>query len=82
MEKSENKASDTFEGALSRLEEVVRILEEKELPLEKSLDYFEEGIRLTRFCRTKLEDIETKVELLLGTSGTQQGVIPFGLEEE
>lgn len=72
----------TFEEALSRLEEVVKTLEEKELPLEESLAYFEEGVRLTRFCRSKLQDIESRVELLVKNSQGEDLTVPFEVEEE
>lgn len=54
-----------FESALGALEEIVKQLEKGDLPLEKSLELFEEGIRLSRFCYTKLDEAERKVEILL-----------------
>ena len=54
-----------FESALGALEETVKQLEKGDLPLEKSLELFEEGIRLSRFCYTKLDEAERKVEILL-----------------
>ena len=55
----------TFEAALSRLEQVVQRLEKGELPLEESLQVYEEGIRLSRFCHAKLEEAQGKIELLV-----------------
>jgi exodeoxyribonuclease VII small subunit len=72
----------TFEEALSRLEEVVKLLEEKEIPLEESLAYFEEGVNLARFCRSKLQEIESKVEILVKSSQDGLMTLPFDLEEE
>jgi exodeoxyribonuclease VII small subunit len=72
----------TFEEALSRLEEVVRTLEERELPLEESLAYFEEGVRLTRFCRSKLKEIESRVELLVKGAQGEDLTVPFEVEED
>ncbi len=72
----------TFEEALSRLEEVVKTLEERELPLEEALAYFEEGVRLTRFCRGKLKEIEGRVELLVKDAGGEDRTVPFEVEEE
>ena len=54
-----------FEQAMKRLEEIVEELEQGDLPLERSLKIFEEGIRLSRFCAAKLEEAEKKVEILL-----------------
>ena len=46
-----------FETALKRLEEIVKKLENGELSLDSALQLFEEGIKLSRFCHTKLEEI-------------------------
>ncbi len=54
-----------FENALARLESIVRELEQGELALEKALKLFEEGIKISRFCSTKLDEAERKVEILL-----------------
>jgi exodeoxyribonuclease VII small subunit len=57
--------SPTFEAALKQLEEIVQRLEKGELALEESLKLYEEGIRLSRLCHTKLEEAEGKIEMLL-----------------
>ena len=53
-----------FESALAELETIVETLEDGQLPLEKSLERFERGIALSRFCHARLEDAERRVELL------------------
>jgi exodeoxyribonuclease VII small subunit len=60
-------ATDTpsFEAALKQLEEIVQKLEKGELALEESLKLYEEGIRLSRLCHTKLDEAEGKIEQLL-----------------
>src|SRR5262245_17791298 len=59
-----------FEAALQRLEEIVRRLEEGDLPLETSLQLFEEGIGLTRQCSSRLEEAQRRIEVLgRGTDG-------------
>ena len=73
-------AEKKFEAALSRLEEIVRELEKGDLPLEESLKYFEEGIKLTRICNKRLEEAERKVEILLKDSSGNVTAKPF--EEE
>lgn len=55
----------TFEASLEALEQIVRELEQGELPLEKSLDLFEQGIRLSRECQERLSQAERRIELLL-----------------
>lgn len=53
-----------FEQALARLEEVVKELEDGRLPLEKSLELFEEGIRLSRICEGRLAAAEQRITVL------------------
>ena len=53
-----------FESALQRLEEIVRKLDSGDLPLASLLEVYEEGVTLSRFCQTKLEEAERKVEIL------------------
>ena len=45
-----------FEAAIAELETIVKKLEEGELPLEKSLELYERGVQLSRFCHARLED--------------------------
>ena len=61
-------AMQNFESALTRLEKIVEELESGELPLEKSLKKFEEGVALSRFCSEKLNEYEKKITLLLKDS--------------
>jgi exodeoxyribonuclease VII small subunit len=58
-------AKEKFEDALSKLEKIVSKLEEEEISLEESLKFFEEGVRLSRFCNQKLDEVEKKVEILV-----------------
>jgi exodeoxyribonuclease VII small subunit len=53
-----------FESAIAELEAIVKRLEGGELPLEQSLELFERGVQLSRFCHSKLEEAERRVELL------------------
>ncbi len=69
-------AKKTFEEALDRLEEITRELEEGDLPLEKSLKKFDEGIRLAEFCSSQLAEAKAKVEILLEKDGKLESV-PF-----
>jgi exodeoxyribonuclease VII small subunit len=63
----------TFEEALENLEKTVERLESGDLPLEKALQEFEKGVRMSRLCSQKLEEAEKKVELLLNvTNGKPQ----------
>ena len=53
-----------FEGAIAELETIVKKLEEGDLPLEKSLELYERGVQLSRFCHARLEDAEKRIEIL------------------
>ncbi len=53
-----------FEKALERLQEIVEILEEGNIDIEKSLEFYEEGINLIKQCSSKLKKIENKIALL------------------
>jgi len=58
-----------LEKALADLESLVEELESGDLPLEKAMKKFEEGIKLTRSCQKALKDAEQKVEILLKSAG-------------
>jgi exodeoxyribonuclease VII small subunit len=68
-----------FEAAMKRLEEVVDKLEKGEVPLEQALSLFEEGVRLSRLCREKLDEAEKRVELLLKDEAGMVYKAPFSL---
>ena len=53
-----------FEAAIAELESIVKKLEEGDLPLEKSLELYERGVHLSRFCHARLEDAERRIEIL------------------
>lgn len=51
----------TYEQAINRLEEIVKILERNDAPLEESIKLFQEGIELSQLCNDKLDNIQKKV---------------------
>ncbi len=51
----------TYESAAKRLEEIVTILEKNEVSLDKALELFEEGTKLTAFCSKKLNEAKQKI---------------------
>ena len=53
-----------FEKAMSRLEKIVEELERGDLDIDKSLEIFEEGIKMSRVCSKKLNEAEAKIEKL------------------
>lgn len=53
-----------FEAAIAELETIVKKLEEGDLPLEKSLELYERGVHLSRFCHARIEEAERRIEIL------------------
>lgn len=53
-----------LEKAMRRLEDIVEELEKGELDIDKSLEIFEEGVKMSRLCSKKLNEAETKIEKL------------------
>lgn len=66
-------AEKSFEASLAELEGIVEQLEAGDLPLERSLELFEQGVRLSRECQKRLETAERKVEVLIkGSNGAYE----------
>ena len=62
-----NKKSErnpSFDKALAQVEEIVRAMESGDLPLEKMMEQYEEGMRLIAFCSAKLNEVEKKIEIM------------------
>ena len=75
-------AEKSFESSLEELEQIVRQLEGGDLPLDRSLELFEQGVRLSRECQKRLDEAERKVEILLrGNDGVYKPA-PFEEPEE
>ncbi len=72
----------TFEGSLKRLEEIVSQLEGDKLDLEHSLEIFEEGVKLVRFCASRLDEAERRIEILLADNEGRLYAEPFPEELE
>lgn len=54
-----------FEKALKKLEQIVQELESGDLPLEKAIDKFEEGVQLSKFCSRILDETEKRITILM-----------------
>ena len=79
--KSEKQTkAPAFEEGLDQLEKIVKRLEDGDLPLEKSLELFEKGVRLSEACRKQLQEAEGKVEILLKKHGRVEAK-PFTVED-
>ncbi len=66
----------TFEAGLQQLESIVKEMENGDLPLERSIELFESGMKLSEACRKQIEAAETRVEILMRRAGEVQAV-PF-----
>lgn len=67
----------SFEASLEALERIVQELEQGDLPLEKSLELFEQGIGLSRQCQDRLNQAERRIEVLLRDNQGRTIVSPF-----
>ena len=71
-----------FESNLKLLEEIVAKLEGGDLTLDQALAFFEEGIKVSRYCNAKLEEAERKVEMLIKSADGSVAEVPFTAEGE
>jgi exodeoxyribonuclease VII small subunit len=69
----------SFEEAMEKLEELVEKLEEGDVPLEKAISFFQEGMTLSKLCHDKLKNIEKKMDQILLDNGELQ---PFEIQED
>ncbi len=69
-----------FEAGLNELERIVKELEKGDLPLEKTLELFEQGMALSGECKRQLEAAETRVEILM-KRGNEVTPVPFDPEK-
>ncbi|MHB8303503.1 MAG: exodeoxyribonuclease VII small subunit [Acidobacteriaceae bacterium] len=67
----------SFEESLKQLEAIIGKLERGDLPLEESVQLFEEGIQLSNACKTDLETAEGKVQILLKQKDGSRKPEPF-----
>lgn len=74
----QNNVPQSFEEALAELEQIVKTLEDGNIPLETSVNAYERGIQLKAFCEQKLSEAQLKIEEVMKTA---QGVEtrPFDL---
>jgi exodeoxyribonuclease VII small subunit len=72
----------SFEEALRELEGIVNRLEQGDLPLEEALTFFEDGVKLSRYCHTKLDEAQKRVEVLLKDERGTVAAHPFEPTED
>ena len=84
MAKREQKGAavaSNFEAQLASLERIVRELERGDLPLEQSLELFEQGVKLSRECQERLNEAERRIEVLLRGGDGSTIAVPFESDE-
>jgi exodeoxyribonuclease VII small subunit len=69
MAKEKEPVILSFEEAMDQLEQLVGKLENGDVPLEKAIDLFQEGMKLSHLCSQKLEQVERKIEMLVEENG-------------
>ena len=75
-------AKKTFEMAMKQLERIVQELETGDMPLEKAIKKFEEGIQISKYCSEKLDESEKRITLLMrDPDGEKVSEIPFTTED-
>ena len=72
---------EPFEKNLARLDAIVQELEDTDLPLDKALVLYEEGMKLSEFCHQQLEEAEGRVEILTKKAGGKVVAEPFATDE-
>jgi exodeoxyribonuclease VII small subunit len=77
MNDEKTQEPSSFEAALKELETIVKQMESGEAKLEESLQLFERGIKLSRYCSQKLEEAEKKIELLVKDARGEYRATPF-----
>ena len=75
-------AEMSFEDAMKRIEQIVADLERGELPLEESLDRFEEAVKLARSCQRKLETAKKRISKLVKADDESFTLEPFEAPDE
>ena len=71
-----------FESAIAELDAIAKKLEEGDLPLEKSLELYERGVQLSRFCHAKLEAAERRIEILNDRGEIRPAPATLGLDSD
>lgn len=65
-------SQQSFAGAMTDLEEIVRKLEQGDVPLEEAIDLYKKGMELSQFCHEKLTNAEQQLISIVGEDGSKQ----------
>ncbi|HLR40408.1 MAG TPA: exodeoxyribonuclease VII small subunit [Virgibacillus sp.] len=69
----------SFEEAMEELEKIVEKLEEGDVPLEKAITYYQEGMKLSKLCNDKLNNVQEKMTQMMNEQGELE---PFEIQED
>jgi len=75
----ETEKEQTFEEAMVRLETIVEKLEQGDVPLEQAIEYYQEGMKLSKICNDKLGNVQEKMVKIMNEQGELE---PFDVQEE
>lgn len=73
------EVNETFEEAMNQLEEIVTELEKGDVPLEKAIGFYQEGMKLSKQCSEKLANVQEKMTQIMNEQGELE---PFDIQEE
>ena len=71
-----------FESAVSELDTIVKKMEDGDLTLEKSMELYERGLQLSRFCHARLEEAERRIEVLNERGEVKPAPASLGMDDE
>lgn len=69
----------TFEEGIEKLEAIVEKLEEGDVPIEKAINYYQDGMNLSKLCNDKLKSVQEKMAKIMNE---QDEFEPFDIQEE
>jgi exodeoxyribonuclease VII small subunit len=79
MSKGKTTEETSFEQAMEQLEVIVEKLEEGDVPLEKAISLYQEGMKLSTICNDKLKTVEKQLDEILQEDGERK---PFVIQED
>jgi len=82
MDQISEKNSPTLEVAMQRISEIVASMEEGNLPLEKLIDSYEEGVSLVKSCQEKLDAAEKRIRIIARNARGETVLGDFAPEKE
>ena len=75
--KTDSDAETSIEKSLGRLENIVEEIEQTPPPLETLIERYEEGMKLLKICREKLDAAEKRIEIITRNSRGETALKPF-----